>query len=155
MFRITTFVQKIICEHLKNNSIAIDATCGNGNDTLFLTSLIDRGKIYAFDIQEIAIERTKNKIKADNVTLILDSHENIKKYVRATDLIIYNLGYLPNHDKKITTNYQSTLKSIAAGLDILKIGGLILVVVYTGHQEGKLKVSTFQGILKHCRIIML
>ena len=42
--------------------IAIDATCGNGNDTLALAELLfadgGQGLIYAFDLQQIALKNT-------------------------------------------------------------------------------------------------
>ena len=40
----------------------IDATCGNGHDTLFLAKCVDLergGKVFAFDIQEKALLTTK------------------------------------------------------------------------------------------------
>ena len=36
--RILPFSKTLIKEHIKQDSIVIDATCGNGNDTLFLHS---------------------------------------------------------------------------------------------------------------------
>ena len=44
--------------------IAIDATLGNGNDSLFLVEQVNpSGLVFGFDIQEKAIESSKNKIQ--------------------------------------------------------------------------------------------
>ena len=72
----------LIKEHIKQDSIVIDATCGNGNDTLFLAQQVSNGHVFGFDIQDTAIQSTFEKVKAfNNVTLIQDGHENIKKHI--------------------------------------------------------------------------
>lgn len=138
---------KLICEkNIKNKDIVIDATCGNGNDTLMLAR--QAKEVIAFDIQEVAIKKTKellisNNIK--NVTLINDSNEYFNKYLdkykSKISLIIYNLGYLPGGNKTITTTHNSTLKSIKEGLKILNNKGIILIVFYP-HEEGKKEKET-------------
>ena len=117
-------------------NIAIDATCGRGNDTLFLLGLFK--EVYAFDIQEEAISSTKELTKDyNNVKIICDSHENICTYVQnEVDAVMYNLGYLPNGDKNKTTNHESTIKSIESALTLLAKDGIITIVCYPGHEEG-------------------
>src|SRR5699024_11920612 len=70
---------------IHSHSIAVDATSGNGNDTLFLLDNISKGKVYAFDVQQQAIESTHEKVSnhkhIENLTLIHDSHENVLNYV--------------------------------------------------------------------------
>ncbi|XMB85684.1 class I SAM-dependent methyltransferase [Mycoplasmatota bacterium WC44] len=139
MLRIIPFVHKVIEEHIKPSSTVVDATCGNGNDTLFLSNLVTEGTIYAFDIQAKAIENTTNLVKSDNVNVIHDTHEDIKNYIKQVDLVLFNLGFLPNHDKSITTNYKSTLKAIENSLEILNKNGLLIIVLYPGHTEGKIE----------------
>ncbi|WP_019317064.1 class I SAM-dependent methyltransferase, partial [Streptococcus mutans] len=82
---------------LDKNSIAIDATMGNGNDTVFLSHLVK--KVYAFDVQEQALIKTREKLEQlniKNVQLILDGHQTINKYVtEPIRAAIFNLGYLP------------------------------------------------------------
>ena len=52
---------------LHPGDIAIDATIGNGHDTLFLVEQVyPSGLVFGFDIQQIAIESTKEKIKQTN-----------------------------------------------------------------------------------------
>ncbi len=133
---------KLICQRfIKKGDITVDATCGNGNDTLML-SLLSK-KVYAFDIQKKAIEKTNDLLKRNNinnVTLINDSNELINKYLNdfkgKISLVIYNLGYLPNGNKNITTNRKSTLTSIKKAFNMLNSKGIILVVFYP-HEEGK------------------
>ncbi|MEJ7220935.1 class I SAM-dependent methyltransferase, partial [Staphylococcus gallinarum] len=85
------------------------ATCGNGNDTLFLAQNVPNGFVYGFDIQQLAITNTEQKVATfSNVKLIKDSHNNVKQYIKAEhigkiDAAIFNLGYLPKGDKSIVT----------------------------------------------------
>jgi len=144
MYRIvlkaTRMAQDIIKKVIDETDIAVDATLGNGNDTLFLSNLLHRGKVYAFDIQAIAIERFKKTIderNIKNVILINDGHENILNYVKeAPKAIMFNLGYLPGGDEKIITRPDTTLKALSDSLKILRPGGVITLVVYTGHLGG-------------------
>ncbi len=132
-------VKRQVILNVKANDYVIDATVGNGNDTLFLAKLVPEGKVFGFDIQKEAIENTKIKVaNFSNVYLYLKSHEylneiNIDHKVK---LIVFNLGYLPGNNKKITTQWKSTLKALEKGLNLLSDDGLILVVVYPGHEEG-------------------
>ncbi len=72
---LTKFTQETIKRYVSSKSIVIDATCGNGNDTLFLATRAHRGKVYAFDIQKEAIINTQNKCRElTNVEYICDSH---------------------------------------------------------------------------------
>ena len=79
----------------------VDATCGNGNDTVFLAQLVgERGRVFGFDIQDAAIENTAGKLEElkllKRVTLIKDGHENMGNYVNENiKAVMFNLGYLP------------------------------------------------------------
>ena len=147
MFKIVEFSHLLIKEFYERNNkkdlTFIDATCGMGNDSLYMASLLNnKGKIVCYDIQEIAISKTKELLSSNNynnVTYHLLSHEDFIE--KKADLIIYNLGYLPTCDKSITTNSTSTLKSIKCGLDITSDNDdyLIIIVVYPGHFEGKIE----------------
>jgi len=63
-------------------SLVVDATAGNGNDTLFLARLVGpTGLVLAFDIQPEALENTRVALEKANlatqVRLFLTGHENI------------------------------------------------------------------------------
>ncbi len=143
-------VKRIIIE----DWVVIDATVGNGHDTLFLKNqLSEKGKLYGFDVQEKAIELTKKRLIKNNcysgVKLIQDSHENFQKHIDGSvDLILYNLGYLPKGDKEITTESETTLNSVKSGMAMLNSGGVIFITVYPGHLPGALELEVLSDYLK-------
>lgn len=132
---VSVIYQSIIDSFIEKKEVAIDATLGNGHDTDFLSKKFK--KVYAFDVQDKAILNYKEK-KVENVSLILDSHENFDKHIKeSVDCIVYNLGYLPGSDKSITTTKDSTLKSLESGLSFLRENGLMIIALYSGHEQGK------------------
>ena len=61
--RILPFAKTLINQHIQDDSIVIDATCGNGNDTLFLAEQVPNGKVFGFDIQKKLLNiQKKNSI---------------------------------------------------------------------------------------------
>lgn len=142
--RILPFAKSLLTSHITKSSTVIDATCGNGHDTLFLAELVPDGKVYGFDIQQAAILSTQQKVSNyENVTLILDGHEKAAQYINKEDLpidaAIFNLGYLPKGDKHIVTMAETTISAIDAIFDMLAPEGIIVLVIYPGHPEGKLE----------------
>jgi tRNA A58 N-methylase Trm61 len=140
--KITEIVQNIICEYINEGDIAIDATAGNGFDTIYLAKKVgEAGKVYSFDVQKVAIELTEeNLIKEnllDRVHLINDGHELIDKYVNEeVSAVMFNLGYLPKGDKSIITKGENTIIALDKSVKLLKKGGVISVIVYYGHEGG-------------------
>ncbi len=122
---------------INENSKVIDCTCGNGNDTHFLASVVKNGHVFAFDIQQEAIKATKLKCHGlSNIEYILDSHEHLNNYITSEiDLIMFNLGFLPNSDSLITTVANTTIACIKQGLDLLKINGGMIITIYTKHDN--------------------
>ncbi|MGD9567847.1 MAG: class I SAM-dependent methyltransferase [Sedimentibacter sp.] len=126
----------------KNNLNFIDATCGNGFDTLFLCKLAGAdGNIKAFDIQQQAIERTTALLKGNleyiNYEIILDSHEFIPKYLSSyIDAAVFNLGYLPFSDKTVTTKGDTTVNAIQNLIPCLNNNGRIYITTYITHDTG-------------------
>ncbi|MFI0434963.1 MAG: tRNA (mnm(5)s(2)U34)-methyltransferase [Parachlamydiaceae bacterium] len=128
--------------------IVIDATCGNGHDTLKLCQLtlsVDRGKVYSFDIQLQAIHSTAQLIAHDlepslkeKLSLEQRCHSNFPPEIipNSVKLIVYNLGYLPGGDKAQTTQRSTTLRSLDEARKLLQPGGVISVTCYCGHEEG-------------------
>ncbi|MEA4828255.1 MAG: class I SAM-dependent methyltransferase [Clostridium sp.] len=135
--------KEIALKKLENGDVAVDATMGNGNDTIFLANLVgDNGKVYSFDIQEMAIKNTKDKLMKSNIIngvyLIHDGHENIDKYVsEKVKLVMFNLGYLPSASHEIATKAETTIVAIQKSLCLLKKNGVVLLVIYHGHESGK------------------
>ena len=146
----TTALARAVCQNYidafrksadKNGPpIAVDATCGNGHDTLWLAEECD--KVYAFDIQEEAVNATAELLEAHNrqekVELFCESHADMRKRVpEKAAVIIFNLGYLPGGDKEITTHRESTLCALREALQLLRVDGLLCVTVYWGHPSGR------------------
>ena len=134
MDKVLAFSKKLLKEVIDKNSVVVDATAGNGNDTLFLAKTSAK-KIYSFDIQELAIENTTRLIEeaelSDKCKVILDSHFEFDKYIDDTiRAVVFNLGYLPNADHEITTLAETTLATIRKFLLHLKsVGGLLLLSI--------------------------
>ena len=120
--------------------IVVDATMGNGYDTLFLAKLAKQ--VYAFDIQEQALEKTSQRIQEaglTNVDLILQGHETVDEYVTEVKSAIFNLGYLPSADKSIITQPQTTLEALEKLCRMLVKGGRIAIMIYYGHEGGDIE----------------
>ena len=164
----TTVVQSIIKSCMKPNSIGIDCTMGNGYDTAFLAeNLLPKGVVFAFDVQEEAIESTKNRLILEGygeeldkrIYLIKDGHENLKHYIeKPVDCIMYNLGYLPKGNKNIATSWATTIESLKQGLELLNKGGIISMIIYHGHSEGmkeKEELELFLSSLRPSKVRIL
>ena len=131
--------------HIRQGGTVVDFTMGNGHDTLWLSNKVgETGKVYAFDIQKAALESSKKLLEESgcpkNYTLILDSHANVKDYVKESICAgMFNLGYLPGSDKSVTTLRESTMKAVESAIELLEDGGGLLIAVYPGHTEGSLE----------------
>lgn len=128
----------------------IDATCGNGGDTLLLAELVASiGRVFAFDIQQQAIKVTGQKLNdsglANRVTLIHDSHENISKYcLDGIAAVVFNLGYLPAADHLIITTVETTMSALCQAQQLLKVGGIVAITLYPGHSGGELEKDAIE-----------
>lgn len=138
-----TEVNKIFLEKIiEKGHVVIDATMGNGYDTVYLGNLVgETGKVYAFDVQEEALTSTRKKVIRDNmedrVELILDGHENLDKYVKEdVSCVVFNLGYLPRAKHMVITKPDTTLEAIKKSLELLKPNGVISIAAYIGHEGG-------------------
>lgn len=133
---------EIIKKIVKNGDTVVDATAGNGHDTVFLAELVgETGKVYSFDIQTGAIQKTKARLEArglqGRVELINDGHQNLDIYVKESiKTIMFNLGYLPGGDHKIGTKGNTTIEAIKKAMELIPVGGVISIVVYYGGDSG-------------------
>lgn len=137
-------------ECIRLGDSAIDATCGNGHDTLELCRLIlkaETSQVYAYDIQEQALATTRKQLEEnlsslqlERVQLIKGCHSDFSKISHETSspirLVVYNLGYLPGGDKSQTTLVDTTLLSIQNACKLVSPGGLISITCYPGHTAG-------------------
>src|SRR5690606_3119323 len=101
--------------------VAVDATAGNGYDTVFLAGRVGpTGRVYAFDIQEEALRETRARITeqglADRVELIHAGHERLLEYVNGPiNAMVFNLGYRPRGDKRVITRPETTIEALKGG----------------------------------------
>lgn len=154
----TGWVMDILSHYVREGDAVIDATMGNGHDTVALARLVGaEGRVFAFDVQEQALANTEALLRRideqeesagggklrQRVQLILDSNVNLRKYVeqsadepRAVAAALFNLGYLPGGDKSITTTAEETLHAASEALETVKPDGLVAMVLYSGHEQG-------------------
>lgn len=133
---------EIVSNCLSEGDISVDATAGNGNDTIFMAKLVgEKGRVYSFDIQERAIETTREKLIKNNfegrVTIIKDGHQFMDKYVPfGIKVVMFNLGYLPGGNHFIATKPENTIAAIEKSLKLLQTGGIVMMVIYYGGDSG-------------------
>ena len=136
-------VHQLLRQHLVAGNRAIDATCGNGKDTLCLARLVgETGMVWGFDIQETAIDRTAQLLTEqgvyDRVHLVCSSHEAMAQQVESPiDAIVFNLGWLPGGNPDITTTTLTTLAALDEAKKLLAPGGILLLTCYPGHPAGR------------------
>lgn len=137
------FSHFLLKENVEEEELVVDATAGNGHDTKFLAELVkEGGAVYAFDIQDDAINNTAQLLNKNNLRkqcrLIKDNHANLGQYIdKKISAVIFNLGYLPGGDKKIITRSKNTTAALDQAVKLLKKKGIIILVIYSGHEGGK------------------
>jgi predicted methyltransferase len=120
----------------------VDATCGNGGDTVFLAELVGPpGQVEAFDIQATAIEKTRERLRAvnllDRCSLHQVSHDQMATLVEpGVSAVLFNLGYLPGGDHQIGTRAETTLVAIHQALELVRPGGIVMICLYYGGDSG-------------------
>ena len=130
---------------LHEGARAVDATLGNGHDTLWLCGLVgDTGRVYGFDIQQAAVDRTRARLREAGVegraTLFCAGHQDMATHVpEPVDAVVFNLGWLPGAAHGVTTHVETTLRAADAALGLLKPDGILTICVYPGHEEGALE----------------
>lgn len=135
-------VQQFLSCSVQSGGTSVDATAGRGNDTLFMARLAGPdGRVFSFDIQEDALQSTRLLLEgagmAERVTLVKASHEDMEHYVPGpVDSVIFNLGYLPGGEHSFITKPDSTVRALQSALRLLRPGGRIGMVIYTGHPGG-------------------
>lgn len=136
------WAQLILADRLRPGDVVVDATMGNGHDTLFLSQCVSPGgHVHAFDVQAAALDETRKRVPAETSTLYLAGHETMREKLPAElhghlAAIMFNLGYLPGSDKTCITRTETTLAALAQAIELLKPGGILTLAVYPGHEGG-------------------
>lgn len=133
---------------LRAGDVVVDATAGNGHDSLFLArAVLPRGHVFVFDLQSAAIESTRLRL-ADHgygedpgLALIHAGHEEMsaripQEFHGKIKAIMFNLGFLPGGDKAVITRTDTTMMALAQALELLAEDGVLTVVIYPGHEGG-------------------
>lgn len=152
------WVQALVGPRLQPGDVVVDATAGNGHDTLFLAQrVLPGGQVIAFDIQPEAIRQTRLRLESaaidlSTVTLFAAGHEHLDHLLPKTArhrlrLCMFNLGYLPGGDKARITQVETTLSALKQALTHLADDGVLTVVVYPGHEGGDREAVAVESML--------
>ena len=143
---ILPFAHELTRRALRPGDVAVDATAGNGHDTVHLARLVGKsGRVYAVDVQQQAIRATQHKVKTRaesvDVRLFHADHAALRQHIDDADVgnigaVMFNLGYLPRADHDVKTSPETTLPALQTSLELLRPGGVVTVVLYTGHEGG-------------------
>lgn len=155
--RLTHAAHLLWSQKIQAGDVVVDATCGNGRDTLMLANLVgDSGTVHAFDLQASAVTATKNLLQASGiqpdsarVRLHCVCHTRMTEVVgmESASLVVFNLGYLPKGDRSIKTEPESTVKAIQSAMEVIQSKGLISVMAYTKHHGG---MDEYQAVKTLC-----
>jgi len=149
--RLGEFHHSFLRPFIVSGDAVVDCTVGNGYDALFLAEAVgEGGHVFGFDIQEKAVEHVRRRlldagVEADRFTLICGSHDRIADHAPpGIGAVVYNLGYLPGGDRTVVTERATTIRSIAASLNLLRREGIVTITLYYGHEGGR---SEANGVL--------
>ena len=149
ILRCLDFAQQLVKSCLTDGDCAVDATVGNGYDTVFLAQQVGpNGIVYGFDIQFRAISHTTNQLKQSGflqrVKLFSVGHECMPDYLpqekyQHIKAVMFNLGFLPGTERQIITKPETTQPALDVALDWLCLGGIITIVLYSGHSGAEIE----------------
>ena len=122
--------------HVTPGGLYLDATCGNGNDTLFLCRLAGQnGRVLAMDIQQKAVDRTNKRLTDAGYEkvgrAVLYDHAKLGELVQPgkVDCVLFNFGWLPGAEHTVHSTAQGSLSALCAALDALRPGGVLAAVL--------------------------
>ncbi len=156
--------REVILRAVLPGDTAVDATMGNGHDTLMLCEAVGPGgRVFAFDVQEQALAETDRRLREqgvrDRAELIHAGHEHMAEYVQGpVKAVMFNLGWLPGGDHQVTTRWETTRKAAESALDLLVPMGVLVICAYPGHAEGereKQELTAFLAALDNRRFNVL
>ncbi|MCX6880856.1 MAG: class I SAM-dependent methyltransferase [Verrucomicrobia bacterium] len=146
--RPTALAHALLREVIRAGDLVIDATAGNGHDTVFLAMCVGAGgRVLAFDVQAAAIAAARARVMAagvgERVEFFQESHATMdaRAAVGSVAVVMFNLGYLPGDDRRVMTEPGSSLQGLNGAVTLLKIGGVLTVICYPGHPGGAEEAS--------------
>lgn len=152
--RPTELLHFLLRSEIAAGDFVIDATAGNGHDTVFLAQSVgETGRVLAIDVQPQAIGSTQARLEneglRDRVTLHLGCHREIAEIAggESPGAILFNLGYLPGGDHGVITRTENTIRAISSAARILKPGGVLAVICYPGHDGGGEEAAAVEKLI--------
>ncbi|MDY6955930.1 MAG: class I SAM-dependent methyltransferase [Pseudomonadota bacterium] len=142
-------VHRRLATWVQPGDVALDATCGNGHDTVHLARLVGaHGQVHAIDIQPEAIAETRARLLSSNLAARVRLHQG--DHACLPDLLppklrgqlqvaVFNLGYRPGSDHCIITRPTTTLMALKACTQWLSDNGAMSIMAYPGHPGGDLE----------------
>lgn len=142
--RLTEYIHHCLEAHLKPGASVLDATAGNGHDTLKCAQLVaPDGQITAVDIQTTALENCQKKLSNAKLDQLCRFHRGNHALIfkdlnppQPYDAILFNLGYLPGGDHSCISTPKNTLLALRQCDRLLAKSGLLIVTAYRGHPGG-------------------
>jgi len=140
---------------LQDGAFAVDATVGNGYDTLFLAHRVGpAGHVLGFDVQKGALTNATEMLRfaglLDRVTLTLSSHAEMGRFLapeRRIAACTFSLGYLPRGDRRVITHPESTLAALDAALSHLEPNGRVTILAYRTSPDGENEYQAVKAAL--------
>ena len=135
--------REVILQTVLPGDTVVDATMGNGHDTLMLCEAVGpEGRVWAFDVQAQAVEETGRRLREQGMEnraeLVLAGHEHMAEYVKEpVKAVMFNLGWLPGGDHEVTTRWGTTRRAVESALELLVPSGVLVICAYPGHAEGE------------------
>ena len=153
----------LAAEFLPEIKYAVDATAGCGRDALFLAKrLSEGGRVFCFDVQAEAIARTRALLSENGVLGRAEfynaGHERMAELLPPfaagkINCFFFNLGWLPNSDKRVATRASTTVAALKAALSLAdKRACLISVLCYKAHSGGMEEFSAVADFVGSCGV---
>lgn len=142
--------------------LMVDATAGNGHDSLFLLGAAPRNALLlAMDVQVRAVAATGYLLAAhgfaEAARVLHVGHERLADVLaalapedrqRPLACVVFNLGWLPGGNKGLVTTPETSLPALEAALEALAPGGCISLHCYTGHDGGAEEAAALEARLR-------
>lgn len=147
---------ELLSAEIQVGELAVDATLGNGHDTLFLAQRVGvTGKVIGFDVQQEALNSTRQRLQEAGVPessyeLFCQSHSELDSRLSSeVAAVIFNLGYLPGADKSLITHEYTTLQALSQSMALLRPDGILSVMCYPGHSGGDSEAEAVTSWMKN------
>ena len=144
--------REVLLRAVRPGDRVVDATMGNGHDTLFLCEAVGPGgHVYAFDVQPQALQNTERLLEENGLlgraSLFQAGHQEMDRHVpEPVRAVVFNLGWLPGGRHEVTTLWETTREAVLKALDLLRPMGVLVLCAYPGHAEGARELQELIGL---------